>query len=60
MGVVMEDTGPVTVLKALATAEGANPRQTAKGGVLRRSPICPAARPYSDLYSIKPFPLTWP
>jgi protein involved in polysaccharide export with SLBB domain len=25
MGVVMEDTGPVTVLKALATAEGANP-----------------------------------
>ena len=25
MGVVMEDTGPITVLKALATAEGANP-----------------------------------
>jgi protein involved in polysaccharide export with SLBB domain len=25
MGVVMKDTGPITVLKALATAEGANP-----------------------------------
>ena len=25
MGVVMKDTGPITVLQALATAEGANP-----------------------------------
>ncbi len=25
MGVIMKDTGPITVLKALATAEGANP-----------------------------------
>lgn len=25
MGVLLEDTGPITVLKALATAEGANP-----------------------------------